>query len=332
METHLAEPCLNQSAGRKPFRLAVAQTICRNLPPLVGPRLRTWIYPYVNALRDNYPFVVASHAGIRFQGTTSDPHAYSFSVNGYYDWRNLAIAAAVCHEGDTIIEVGANVGTETVGFARVVGNKGRVIAFEPSPSNVASLEGTLALNSALRITLFPAAVGNVCAKLQFCEPARRENSGLGHIAATVNEEHSDRIEVDCLTLDSLADQLGRARLIAIDVEGFEVPVLRGAQSYISDNRPVIVLEATRSHQERAGYSLRELHDTLTGLDYEVRAVGRLRLTPADFSETASGANWICVHRKERNAFQRIASTMRIAAFLPGITRLNPILRVAPVCS
>ena len=153
---------------------------------------------------------------------------------------------------------------------------------------------------------------------------------LGHIAATLNED-SDQIEVDCLTLDSLADQLGRARLIAIDVEGFEVPVLQGAQSYIRENRPVIVLEATRSHQERAGHSLRELHETLTGHDYEVRAVGRLRLTPRGFSETASGANWICVHRTERNAFRRIATTIRIAAFLPGITRLNPILRAAPVC-
>src|ERR1700761_8872275 len=102
----VSETSLNEQrvAAPKPFRLSLAQALLRNLPPLFSPRLRGYVYPYARAVADDYTFQVVSHAGVEFRGSTADPHAYSLSVNGYYDWRNLAMAAAVCREGDTIIE------------------------------------------------------------------------------------------------------------------------------------------------------------------------------------------------------------------------------------
>lgn len=54
-------------------------------------------------------------------GTTRDFHLHVLAIHGYYDWRVLVIAGAICSQGDTIVEVGANVGTETLGFADIVG-------------------------------------------------------------------------------------------------------------------------------------------------------------------------------------------------------------------
>lgn len=314
----------------KPFRLALAQALLRNLPPLFSPRLRGYIYPYRRAAADDYMFQVVSHAGVEFRGSTADPHAYSLSVNGYYDWRNLAVAAAVCRDGDTIIEVGANVGTETVGFAGVVGNRGRVIAFEPLPSNVANLDTILALNAGLNVTLFPFALGHACTKLRFCVPEGKENSGLGRIAEPADTNRRNQIEVECLSIDSLAGKLGRARLLAIDVEGSEVSVILGGQAYIRENRPVLIVEAAGIHQKRAGLALSDLHRILVHLGYQIRSIGKLGLASVDLSDYAAGTNWLCVHEREQGTFRRVTSSIRYAGLLPALAGLNPICRRTPI--
>jgi FkbM family methyltransferase len=255
------------------------------------------------------------------------------SVTGYYDWRNLAIAAAVCREGETIIEVGANVGTETVGFAGLVGRSGHVIAFEPVPSNSAGLRNTLALNPHLNVTLFQNAVGEACTTLRFCAPRKKEDSGLGHIVVPVDTESGDQVdgdqvEIECLTLDSISDKLGSARLLSIDVEGFEVSVLRGAASYLLRNRPVIVLEAVQVHQKRAGRSLAELHAILIHLGYRIRTIDTISLGKVDLSDSAKGTNWLCVHEEQPDLFRHITNVMRRVAFMPCVPGLNPICRKA----
>ena len=308
---------------RKPIRLALAQILLRNLPPLIAPRLRGYIYPFELARADDYPFTATSQTGTIFQGSTGDPHAYSFSVTGYYDWRNLAIAAAVCREGDTILEVGANVGTETVGFAGLAGPRGRIIAFEPVPSNVAALRSTLALNQKLNVTLFPNAVGEACSRVRFCVSDNRGESGLGHISTAGAAKCPDQIEVECLTLDSVSDRLGAARLLAIDVEGFEMSVLRGGESFIRRHRPVIILEAVDAHQRRAGYTTRELHATLAQFGYKVKTIGTLGLRPVEISESA---NWLSVHESQPDIFGHVTNVIRRAAFLPCVAGLNPISR------
>ncbi len=326
----VSETSLNeQRAAPKPFRLALAQALLRNLPPLFSPRLRRYVYPYWRAAADDYTFQVVSHAGVEFRGSTADPHAYSLSVNGYYDWRNLAVAAAVCREGDTIIEVGANVGTETVGFAGLVGRRGKVIAFEPLPSNIAHLETILALNGGLNVVLFPVAVGHACTTLHFCAPEAKENSGLGHIADTANANSPNQIEVECLTLDSLARRLGRARLLAIDVEGFEVSVILGGAAFIRENRPVVIVEAAGPHQKRAGLALSDLHRILLHMGYQIRSIGKLGLEPVDLSDDTAGTNWLCVHEREQGTFRRVISTMRYAGLLPALAGINPICRRRP---
>lgn len=50
----------NNALIKKPVRLAVAQRICRPLPPLLAQRLRTIVYPEGQAFDDDYEFEVQS--------------------------------------------------------------------------------------------------------------------------------------------------------------------------------------------------------------------------------------------------------------------------------
>src|SRR5688572_17131794 len=106
--------------------LTAAQVICRPLPPPVAGVLGKRIYPLTEGRRDKLRFVRRSQTGSYFAGTTADFNAHQFAIRGHNDWRNWGIAKALAAPGDTIIEVGANVGTETVGFSDVVGASGRV--------------------------------------------------------------------------------------------------------------------------------------------------------------------------------------------------------------
>lgn len=69
-------------------------------------------------------------------GNYSDIHFEEFTRCGQYDWRNIAAMSALVKPGDTIVEVGSNVGTETVSFRDLVGANGSVHAFEPAPANL----------------------------------------------------------------------------------------------------------------------------------------------------------------------------------------------------
>lgn len=173
--------------SRKPFRLALAQKVCRPLPPLISQRIRTFIYPQKCAFEDDYEFEVRALTGSRFRRRTGDFHGYPFSVHGYYEWRNWAIALAVCSPRDRIIEIGANIDTEMVGFADIVGRKGCVYAFEPFPDNVRAIQTNVTLDGLNHVTVFAVAVGAADGQIQFVAPPDKHASGVGFVTHTGTE-------------------------------------------------------------------------------------------------------------------------------------------------
>lgn len=308
---------------RKPFRLALAQRVCRPLPPLLAHRVRTVIYPQKQAFDDNHEFEVQSQIGSRFRHTTSDLHAYPFSVHGYYDWRSLAVALATCSPGDHIIEIGANIGTETIGFADIVGKMGCVSAFEPLPANAESIRQNANLNSLDQIRLYPLAVGAVNSAVEFVIPPDQHASGVGYVTFNKNND-LPKIKVQSVTLDSLKEELGPSQLIYMDVEGAEVDVLRGAKEYISEYQPTIVLEIVRSNLKRAGYTVHTLLEELAQHHYRVFRIGRFGLQDVDSSQIVKNGNGFCVPQT-RSELARAASKMVLRCGLaPCVRGLNPI--------
>lgn len=316
------------SAGTKPVRFRVTQGICRWLPPLFSQRLRLLMYPAQKAYHDDYPFVVRAHTGSLFKSITSNFPGYSFGIHGYFTWRNWAIAIALCRPGDTIVEVGANVGTETIGFADIVGRSGKVYAFEPLPSNIMALRETVRLNAADHVSIMPFAVGDECRTVRFCIPPTDYASDIGHV---VLDESAPRvsdtmIDVQCVTLDSLMDRIRPVRMLFVDAEGADLPVVRGARQLIRADKPAIVLEANPRLLSRSGFTLRDLHAEIIALDYEAHRISRLGLVPPDLEEQSRTTNWFCVHAEQRNVTRIITRLIRACGLLPCVPKLNPLTR------
>lgn len=311
---------------RTPLRLVLAQRLCRVLPPVVSMRLGSMLYPQAQGFADDFNFIVKAQTGSHFAGRTSDFQGHPFSIHGYYEWRNWALAAAVCAPGDCIVEIGANVGTETVGFRDIVGSTGRVVAFEPVPGNLASLRALVLLNRWTNVEIQPCALGETETRLAFALPPHKHASGVGHFVASKDVGTAQTIEVQCRTLDSLIDQLGQATAIFCDAEGAETMILRGGRHYLSRFTPVVVLEASPKHLARAGSSLAELHGTLQSMGYQAFAVGRLGLEPVTDLRQPSTSNWLCVHESMSRLVDRCSSAIARCGLMPCVRGLNPLCR------
>lgn len=129
--------------------------------------------------------------------------------------------------GDTVADVGANIGLYTIALAQRVGSAGRVVAFEPDLANVALLRRNLALNPiGTKVEVIEAAVSNEEGEIPF-------EMG-GEVQSHVSTRPNSRAKlVRSVTLDKVFENkpLG---LLKIDVEGFEEKVLQGGTRLLKD--------------------------------------------------------------------------------------------------
>jgi len=145
--------------------------------------------------------------------------------------RMTVIFTELVKAGMTVIDVGAHVGYYTLIAARAVGDKGRVFAFEPEPSNYKLMLKNIHFNGYSNVIPVQKAVTNITGpiKLFLAEDAS------GH-STVCDNPHQRAIPVDSTTLDDFfADQIPQIHVIKIDVEGAENAVLQGMSRIIAKN-------------------------------------------------------------------------------------------------
>jgi FkbM family methyltransferase len=166
---------------------------------------------------------------------------------GEFSALEMVLFEDLCRAGNGIIEVGANIGAHTVGFSRLVGPQGRVLAFEPQRLVFQTLCANVALNSLTNVDCYFAAVGaqEGSIRVPSVSPWDEENfGGLSLLGAHVGAP------VPCFMLDRFID-LPSVNLLKIDVEGMEAEVLRGGAKLIAKFKPILYVENDRIDQSEA---------------------------------------------------------------------------------
>lgn len=176
--------------------------------------------------------------------------------------------------GEIFVDIGANIGLHTLIGASAVGKSGKVYAFEPCSLSYGRLVENVNLNRLKNVLSSHLALSD--------EPGFYSLNVLseGHLAW--NSFAPPRVSVDfyeervqCITWDYFAlknDLVGRVALIKIDVEGWELRVLRGAQNMLSRiDAPDLLVEFTDANAEAAGSSCAELFHYLQHLGYSMYA-------------------------------------------------------------
>jgi FkbM family methyltransferase len=197
----------------------------------------------------------------------------------------------ILRPGDTLLDIGANIGRMTVLGSRLVGDGGHVHAFEPNPKVISGLYRNIALNGCGNVTVWPQAVSDRIGTITFSMPV-----GTNSAWASIRELDADksmRIDVPCLTIDSLIDRLPTVRLVKIDVEGAEFMALSGMKRLLERDHPHILLELSDAWLRELGASAQAVCDLFRGFGYSL-----YRLTrdgAADLREIpASQIDLLCV--------------------------------------
>ena len=154
-------------------------------------------------------------------------------LNGTYEREQTALFERLLRPGHTVLDVGANVGYYTLLASVLVGDAGRVHAFEPEPRNAGFLRRHAAINRRGNVRVEQAAVSDRAGTARFDFGS---GSGTGHLA------DAGALEVRTLRLDDYCAEHGLAPdALKIDVEGAEVSVLEGARQTLERHRPVLFL-------------------------------------------------------------------------------------------
>ena len=244
-------------------------------------------------LGDKKMFAIASDVGL-------SPHLV---LDGYWEyWLTLHFATTL-KPGDTVIDVGANLGYYTVLAADLVGGSGTVVSVEPNPAVFSYLIKTIAVNGyGGRVSAFNYAISDEreSQAIPFFVPTGEPKNGRFLLTGENADRLSGMGELIEVAVGSLQEtSFSRIDLIKIDVEGAELKVLRSLRPLIDRFSPQVVCEVNFQR----GYGYEDVQNAL-GVDSQLQFIdydGLIKpLTRAMASEQRKGDDWIICHNHREN--------------------------------
>jgi FkbM family methyltransferase len=211
--------------------------------------------------------------GLRLFVDLSDHVIGGAIIRGYFETSEAEFVRRTVRPGQTVVDMGANIGFFTVLLGSLVGPTGRVVAFEPHPRNAELLARSIAENGfGDRVVIERAAVGDRTGTAELVVLDNPFNGGGFYLdAAGRGAPAGHRLEeVRVVALDEYPLP-GPVGFVKIDVEGAEPLALRGAARLLERDRPVILSEIHPGQLATvAGCRAEELVAEVEGYGYECR--------------------------------------------------------------
>jgi len=170
------------------------------------------------------------------------------SETGQFEPHISLLARHLINAGDVVFDVGANVGIHTITFSRLVGNTGKVIAFEPNKLNLERLNLNLALSNASNVSVEDSAVSEKPGTFTFYE-FDDDSYNLGNHSLVKNETIEDFSKDEAIqtrlikgdTIDNFCSFYNvTPKFIKMDIEGYEYYALQGASETLKKGTKLII--------------------------------------------------------------------------------------------
>lgn len=207
---------------------------------------------------------------------------------GAFEVDTLLALQKLVRPGDTVLDIGANIGAHTLHLARLVGDSGRVIAFEPTDFAVGKLRTNLRANPYLEprvvvhqgflvadpaVTSVPAIASSWPVDGTVPDDLLMASRAMGSSGASA------------ISLDSVMAAAGDpdVRLIKMDVDGHELEVLEGARGLLRSRHPIIVMELA-PYVFHPPEKFDAMVNLLTDYGYSFEHLGSSRPLPSDLQQ------------------------------------------------
>lgn len=189
---------------------------------------------------------------------------YCYYWGRFHDMTHQAVLRRFLKCGDTYIDIGANLGFQSLFACHLVGEAGRVLSFEPHPETFKLLNAHLVMNRLYRCSTFNMALSDVPGELLLNEQG--SHSGTATLLSTTTASRSFRVKVECGDTVLMGMELPGDVFVKIDVEGFEMRVLRGLRQTLA-RAGVVSVEVTPEWLCRIGDSAQDLYMEMRELGF-----------------------------------------------------------------
>ena len=263
------------SAPRETIPFAKSTWVAKVMPVslrrlLLGPLQ----YAFYNTLLNGsfgFPF-----CGERVFFPRSSPLIKRVAVEGLFETHNVQLMCALAVDGSVVYDIGANIGLMALPVLRMRKTV-MVVSFEPSPNSLPYLRKTWEASSVRdRWVLVPEAAGASKGRVTM-RISRPELGAFDGIADTERVPVVGSVEVNMRTIDE--DWANRGyppvSVIKVDVEGYEMDVLRGAKNCIDCCKPWILTEVFEQNWKAHGKEGADLLEFAQDTNYAVFAVPSL---------------------------------------------------------
>jgi FkbM family methyltransferase len=216
----------------------------------------------------------------------------------------------VLRPGDVFVDVGANVGSYTV-LAALLG--ARVVAVEPIPETFAGLMANIRLNGMdSAVTAHRLGISDRSGVLRFTI----ENGTVNHVMAGGDQVAGT--EVPVATLDSILTGVSPA-VIKIDVEGFELAVVKGAARTLQNPSLLAVIMETNGSGMRYGIPDSQLFELMRTFGFEPHSYSAATrvLSPSDVQETEPAVNTVFIGHGKIDRVKSLVAEAPTAKLING---------------
>ncbi|HAA91463.1 MAG: hypothetical protein CMM48_17610 [Rhodospirillaceae bacterium] len=176
----------------------------------------------------------------------------SLQIYGEFAEHKMMLLSHWLQPGQTVFDVGANIGTHAVFFSQKVGSSGKVIALEPQPEIFTLLQKNLDLNACQNVKTINAACAANKGEVEFPALDYNRDANFGGFTLLLDDvarffpvnNDGSKIRVPVITLDDLTDhgEMTNCDLVKIDAEGMETDIISGTKRTLEKYLPILYVE------------------------------------------------------------------------------------------
>ena len=197
---------------------------------------------------------------------------WRIATEGVWEEIETNFIKTIVNQGDVVVDVGANLGWYTIILANLVGKHGSVFAFEPAPNNYKFLLKNIQINNVnSQVKTYQTALLDSNSTVDF--ELSKENFGDHRIRFNFfnfnepeknNESYRKVITIKAITMNKALEEIitdRKIKLIKIDCQGSEIPILKGAEKILK-NTEYLIVEYWPYGINRTGFRTDELEKIL----------------------------------------------------------------------